>query len=306
MKNDSCQQPFSRRKFVTGTLQLAGGMALLGGQALFARDQQAVTRRQYTVQEIIDLILKEGGLTPINNTVDTIKAGDAGQFVTGILTTMFATITVIEEAVKKQSNLIIAHEPTFYNGSDDLQWVKNNSLVRKKQDLLAKNKIAIWRFHDYCHALKPDAISYGVAKKMGWLPYFKTGQYLLTIPPARLDTLVQQLKSLLEIGHVRVIGDADHRCEKIALLPGAWGGQRQVSAVETNQPDVLIVGEAVEWETVEYMRDSHLLGGKTALIILGHSVSEEPGMEWVAEWLQPRIPELPVSHYASRDPFNWL
>ncbi len=291
----------ARRKFITDIAKTAGGFALLSSLSSFAK-----TKDPLTVQQIIDIILKEGGLTPFKGSVDTIKYGSADQVVTGIVTTMFPTVTIIEEAAKRKANFIIAHEPSFYNHKDDTGWVPNNTVLQKKQALLEKHKMVLWRFHDYCHALKPDAISYGFAKKANWLPYYKTGQTVLNIPQLSLQQLVTHLKSSLNIAHVRVIGDLAQPCEKIALLPGAWGGTMQVSTAETQKPDVLIVGELSEWETAEYIRDGKLLGGKTALIILGHAVSEEPGMEWVAEWLQPKLAGIPVTHIASGDPFTWL
>jgi hypothetical protein len=51
------------------------------------------------------------------------------------------------------------------------------------------------------------------------------------------------------------------------------------------------VGELNEWETSEYIRDQRASGGKTALLVLGHIVSEEPGLEWLVKWLQPQVPE---------------
>lgn len=288
-----------RRKFIENSVKSAAAITALGSLSSFA------TKKQLTVQEIINLILKEGGLTPMKDTVDTIKIGNPDQVVTGIVTTMFPAITVIEEAAKRKANFIIAHEPSFYNHNDKSDWVKNNSVLKQKQELLEKHKMVIWRFHDYCHALKPDAISYGVAKKANWLAYHKTDEVILKIPPISLQKLVQHLKTSLGISHVRIIGDLAQQCERIALLPGAWGGQMQVSTAETEKPDVLIVGEVSEWETAEYIRDGKLLGGKTSLIILGHSVSEEPGMEWFAEWLQPKLPDLKVAHLGSGDPFVW-
>ena len=288
-----------RRKFIDNLMKSGAALTVLGSLFSFT------TKKQFTVQEIIDLILKEGGLTPLKDTVDTIKIGNADQIVTGIVTTMFPTITAIKEAARRNANFIIAHEPSFYNHNDKSDWVNNNSVLKQKQALLEKHKMVIWRFHDYCHALKPDAISYGVAKKANWLSYYKTGEVMLTIPPVSLKQLVQHLKTSLGISHVRIIGDLSQQCKRIALLPGAWGGQRQVSVAELEKPDVLIVGEVSEWETAEYIRDGKLLGGKTALIILGHAVSEEPGMEWFAEWLQPKLPDLKVVHLASGDPFVW-
>jgi putative NIF3 family GTP cyclohydrolase 1 type 2 len=258
-----------------------------------------------TVQQVMDLVLKEGNLSPINNTVDTLKSGQPSQVVTGIITTMFPTITVIQEAIKRNANFIIAHEPSFYNHRDDKEWVKNNEVVRQKLALLDKHKIAIWRFHDYCHALQPDAVIYGVAKKAGWEAYYKTGA-LLTIPAISLKQLAQHLKTSLGIAHVRVIGDLNQSCARVALMPGAWGGQRQVSTVEAENPDVLVVGELSEWETAEYIRDANLLGHRKGLIVLGHSVSEEPGMAYFAEWLRPKVAGIKVAHVASEDPFTWL
>ncbi|WP_315822296.1 Nif3-like dinuclear metal center hexameric protein [Paraflavitalea speifideaquila] len=237
---------FNRRQFLTHTLATAGSMALL---SLPLAGTAAHQGQDQTVQDIINLILAEGKLQPIKDTVDTIKAGQANQTVTGIVTTMFATVAVIEEAARLKANFIIAHEPTFYNHKDDPQWVKDNRVVQQKQELLAKHGIVVWRFHDYCHSLKPDVISYGVAKKANWLPYFKMGELMLTIPTLALQSLAQHLKTSLHIAHVRVIGNLQQSCARIALMPGAWGGQRQVTVVETEKPDVLIVGELSEWET---------------------------------------------------------
>jgi Uncharacterized conserved protein len=290
-----------RRTFLVNVLSTAGALAVsaspLAGNVLSA---------PLTVQQVINLILQSGPITPRTDTQDTIKSGRGDQVVTGIVTTMFPTIRVIKEAVKLKANFIIAHEPTFYNHRDDTTWVKNNSVVSAKHALLEKYGIAVWRFHDYCHAMKPDMISYGVAKKANWLSWYKTGEWMLNIPTQSLRQLVQHLKRSLGIAHVRVIGNLEQPCSRIALMPGAWGGQRQVTVAETEKPDVLIVGETTEWETVEYIRDGQLLGRKTALVVLGHSVSEEPGMEWLVEWLQPKVGAVKVVHVGSGDPFEWV
>ena len=90
------------------------------------------------------------------------------------------------------------------------------------------------------------------------------------------------------------------------LLPGAAGGQRHLALVEKERPDVLIVGEVHEWETAEYIRDTQQLGEKTSLIVLGHSVSEEPGLQWLRDWLQPKLEGLKVQHLISGNPFTWV
>jgi putative NIF3 family GTP cyclohydrolase 1 type 2 len=295
----------NRRKFIVNTTKCAGGLALLSMVPSFVKAGDWDADKQYTVQEVIDLILKEGNLTPKSNTVDTLKSGEPDQIVTGIVTTMFATTAVIKEAVRLNANFIIAHEPTFYNHVDDKDFVKDNPVVEEKAALLLKHKIVVWRFHDYIHSLKPDAILYGVVKKAGWLPYFK-GQTALTIPSVSLQQLVQHLKTSLNIAHLRVIGNLKQECKQVTLLPGASGGKRQIGAALAEKPDVLIVGELSEWETAEFIRDSNLQGRKMALIVLGHGVSEEPGMEYLVEWLKPKLDGVKITHIASGDPFIWI
>jgi hypothetical protein len=41
------------------------------------------------------------------------------------------------------------------------------------------------------------------------------------------------------------------------------------------------------------------------LVVLGHSVSEEPGMEWLVPVLQQKAPGVKVTHVISGDAFSW-
>ncbi|MGI9543825.1 MAG: Nif3-like dinuclear metal center hexameric protein, partial [Cyclobacteriaceae bacterium] len=80
-------------------------------------------------------------------------------------------------------------------------------------------------------------------------------------------------------------------------------GKNQINFLSSNQFDVLVVGEVAEWETSEYIRDATFGGLNRGLVILGHAVSEEPGMKYLVEWLKPRIPEMPIHHVAAQEAF---
>src|SRR4030095_1255397 len=134
----------------------------------------------------------------------------------------------------------------------------------------------------------------------------KTQRKTFTMPASSLKQIVEHLKKSLNIDHVRVIDDLSANIEKISLFPGALGGQNQISTTEKEKPVLVIVGEVHEWEMAEYIRDARLLGSKTSLLVLGHSVSEEPGMEWLVEWLQPKLEGIKVTHVASNNPFTWV
>jgi putative NIF3 family GTP cyclohydrolase 1 type 2 len=295
-----------RRNFITTALKAAGATLVIGKPLLSFSEEVQTTTVSYTVQDVIDLIIKDIPGAPFTDTVDTLKSGNKDQRVTGIVTTMFSTIKIIEETARLNANFIIAHEPTFYNHADDIGWIAHNDIVEKKEALLKRHNIAIWRFHDYWHTIRPDGILNGVLKMANWQQYSQSGEVVLKMPPTSLKKIVDHLKSSLHIAHVKVIGDMQQLCERVAVLPGAAGGQKQITLVEKEMPDVLIVGEVHEWETAEYIRDARALGSKTSLIILGHSVSEEPGMQWLVEWLQPKIPGVKINHIASGDPFTWI
>jgi len=292
----------SRRKFIETNMKVAAAAALLAVPAINVFAMQ----KEYTVQNVIDLILKEIPIPPFKQSVDTIKSGSNDQIVTGIVTTMFATVEVLRKAIALNANFIIVHEPTFYNHTDDMNWTGNNEIVKQKKELLNEHGLIVWRFHDYWHAYRPDGITYGVLKKADWLQFNKNAEKTFTMPVSSLKQIVEHLKKSLNIDHVRVIGDLSANIEKISLLPGAWGGQNQISTTEKEKPDLVIVGEVHEWEMAEYIRDARLLGSKTSLIVLGHSVSEEPGMEWLVEWLQPKLGGIRVTHIASNNPFTWV
>ena len=295
----------NRRTFINAALKAAGAstLSLSAMQLTFAANH---LKKTYTVDDVIQLILKEIPGAPFKQTVDTIKSGSGSQQVTGIVTTMFATVPVIKQAASLNANFIIAHEPTFYNHTDDTNWVQPNEVLQQKLALLKEHNMAVWRFHDYWHSHRPDGIFFGVIKQAGWEKYYKEGERMLKIPSVSLKEIITQLKQKLGISTLRFIGDINQSCENIGLMPGAAGGQAQVSFIEKYKPDVLIVGEVHEWETAEYVRDARAQGAKTALIVLGHSVSEEPGMEWLVEWLQPKLQGIKVTHIASGNPFTWM
>ena len=69
----------------------------------------------------------------------------------------------------------------------------------------------------------------------------------------------------------------------------------------TSDTDTLIVGEINEWETNEYIRDAQFAGFNKGLIIMGHAISEEPGMQYLTEWLKPLTGGVPLHHIPAGD-----
>jgi putative NIF3 family GTP cyclohydrolase 1 type 2 len=245
----------------------------------------------------MDLFIKQVPGAPFPNTVDTLKAGSPDTVVTGIVTAMFATIDVIRKAIDLGANFIIAHEPTFYNHVDATDWLKNDDVYQYKIDLLNKHNIAVWRNHDTIHTLKPDGVTKGVLEQLEWQQYAgRDIPNILTFPTTSLKDLVAHAKDKLHIEKVRYIGDPAQSCTKVLFMPGAAGGTRQIQSIGKIKPDVMICGEISEWETAEYVRDARAKGDNISLVVLGHIASEEPGSEFMLQWLKEHIPAIKSTH----------
>jgi putative NIF3 family GTP cyclohydrolase 1 type 2 len=284
----------NRRDFLLKTSTLLGTGIFLNPFELFPASKKA----NYTVGEIMDIFITQVPDAPFPQTVDTLKSGSRDQIVTGIVTTMFATLTVIRKAIELKANFIIAHEPTFYNHLDETDWLKNDPVYQFKSDLLTEHGIAVWRNHDYVHRLQIDGVQAGVVNELGWNEYYQQNA-VLNLPETTLGGLINHIKVKMGVPALRYVGNLDQKASKILLLPGAIGGRRQIELIMKEKPDVLICGESPEWETPEYVRNANEMGEKLALIVIGHSASEEGGSEFMKSWIEENIPGMPVTHFAS-------
>lgn len=283
-----------RRTFIRKTSILTASGLILDPFSVFAGSGA----KEWTVGEIMDMFISQVPNAPFQTTVDTLKIGSRDQVVTGIVTTMFTTLEIIKKAIELKANLIIPHEPTFFSGSDETDWLQNDPVFRTKFDLMAKHGIALWRNHDYIHRMKVDGVQAGVVDELEWNDYYKQSP-VLDIPDTSLGNLINYVKEKLGVPAMRYIGDLNQSCSKILLLPGAVGGKRQIESIMKEKPDVLICGESNEWETPEYVRTANEMGMKLSMIEIGHSASEEGGSEFLTSWIRKHAPEIPVTHIPS-------
>ena len=291
----------NRRRFLQNAAAITAGGILLSSPFKI----NASPQKKWTVGEIIDLFLKEINGAPFAETVDTLKSGSRDNEVTGIVTTMFATIPVIRKAIEAKANFIIVHEPTFYNHQDNTDWLKDDKVYAYKAALLKDNNITVWRNHDYIHSHKPDGVMNGVIERLGWQKHLKKDERIFELPEITLNNLMAECKKKLGISNVRYIGEPADKCKKVLLLPGAWGGQNQILNTSRENPDVIIVGELSEWETAEYVRDARAAGNKLSLIILGHADSEEPGSKYMADWLKKNVQGMSVIQIPAGNPLKF-
>jgi len=283
------ERDLSRRTF--GRLAGAG---LAAGPLV--RGQAGLTARQ-----VIERIQKNVGVEWRAKTVDTFKAGNPDTQVKGIATTVMSTYDVLERAAAAGKNLVITHEPTFYNHEDQTEAIANDPVYKAKHELIAKHDLVVWRFHDHWHARKPDGMITGMAKDLGWTKFQGENEPRYTLPETTLGALATDVAAKLHGGAIRVVGRKDAKVSRVGLAVGyndLRGAMRGLQAF-----DVLVIGESREWEGVEYAADLAATGAPKGLIILGHALSEDPGMKECAAWLRTFVTEVPIEFIPAGEPY---
>lgn len=257
---------------------------------------------------MIERIKTHVGVPWNSDTVDTFKAGDPETHVTGIAVTMMSTYDVLVRAAAAGNNLIITHEPTFYSHLDQTGSLEQeqDAVWKAKELFIKEHGLVVWRFHDHWHRHQPDGIMTGVVRALEWQnDQSKSEPELFVLPEMTLAQLAEQMKTRLGTNIVRVVGNPEMKVTKVALSPGAAGPQRHRQLLQRDDVEVLAIGEVPEWETVEYASDAAAEGKHKALILLGHIPSEQPGMEYCAEWLRTFIKEAPIEFVPTHE-FFWL
>ena len=283
---------------------VAAGFLLAVGATRLPGQQARITSGSLTAAEAVDRIVKATGAALPDKTVDTIKAGNPATVVTGIATTFTPSMEVLRKAVAAGDNLIVTHEPTFYNHLDDPAMFVDDPVYKEKLAYINEHHLVVWRFHDTWHLRNPDGIVEGFVARAGWKQYQNPGEEeLFTLPQTTVLGLAKDLEQRFHARVIRVIGDPGMKVTKVGYLSGASGEAKHVKALERDDVEVLVVGEAPEWETVEYVRDAQLEGRHKALILLGHLTSEEVGMENCAAWLKPMFPGLRVDYVPAGEPY---
>ena len=271
-----------------------------------------------TAREVVERIRQQLGREGVSwsaETVDTFKDGDPDAPVTGIALTMMATLDVLQRAAAQGANLVITHEPTFYGHLDRIDALEQerDPVLAAKRAFIREKGLVVWRFHDHWHRRRPDGIIEGMTKALGWERFRSTtadttssprgAQPLHVLTETPLRDLAATIRERLGAPTLRVLGDPAMRVRRVALIPGAAGFQLQRAYLQRGDVEVLVIGEAPEWETALYVADAVTAKHRKAMIVIGHIPSEQAGMEEATRWLRAFVGEVPVHFVPAREPF---
>ena len=286
----------TRRSF----LQAGAGLAAVTFPSSAWPSAQATLSAGDVIQRIKDKV----GIPWRAQTVDNLIAGRPETRVRGIATTMMATLDVVQRAAAAGRNLVITHEPTFYSHQDTRDTLTQDPAYQFKDAFLREHDMAVFRFHDHWHAMRPDGIALGMARELGWEKNrVADNQREFTFAGVTLAQLAGQIRERLGARTVRVVGDPELPVNRVAASWGYFTFNPASLAINRPDVDVFVVGETREWETVEHVQDLIASGKKKGLIVIGHVASEQAGMKYCADWLKGFITEVPVEFVPASEPF---
>ena len=240
------------------------------------------------------------------DTCDTLKAGRPEREVSKVAVTLFPTVAVIRQAAAWGAELLIVHEPLYYNHFDGHS---SESIECEKRALVERTGMTIYRYHDHPHHAPKDMIAQGeyalleLDGEIDWAGGFDLARVRLRRPMTPRE-LAARIEERLGIRHVRICGAADAPCTQISSLFGA-SGDAVGKELRQSGSEIVLTGEACEWAHGEYARDAAQLGHAKALLILGHAGSERDGMQYLASMLEKKHPELDIRYFNCGEVYSY-
>lgn len=259
-----------------------------------------------TGKEIVERLFAAAIDKTYEKTCDTWKAGDPERPVTKLGTAMFATPDVIRAASEWGAQLLIVHEPLYYNHWDDHS---AEAIETEKRRRIEESGIGIVRFHDHPHEAKPDFIIEGLLRKMALSGTVEQTERLGLSrvhlnEPITPVALAKRIEETTGLRHVRICGARDCPCREISVTIGAIG-ELVMEELQNPQQEIVLAGETREWGYCEYARDAAQLGYKKSLLVLGHVGSERDGMAYTAEVCQKLFPQLETRYFECGEVFTY-
>jgi putative NIF3 family GTP cyclohydrolase 1 type 2 len=273
-----------------------------GGAGLVATAAPAMGAT-VTAGQILDRMKQNVGGPWRDGGVDHFTAGGPDTVVKGVATVMMCSFDAIKDSLKAGCNFIITHEPTYWSHQDRLDELQDDPLYKAKLDYVTRNNVAVYHMHDHWHALRPvDGIHVGTAAVLGWTQYMhKDNPRYYTLPPMTVLDMARHIQARMKARTMRVIGDPALTVRELYASYGNFGGL--AGAQIFDNVDVMVIGEAQDWDLPLFVADSVAAGRKKAFIQIGHVLSEQWGMEYAATWLRGFVHEVPCKYVPIIEPY---
>jgi dinuclear metal center YbgI/SA1388 family protein len=226
-----------------------------------------------------------------------LLVGDPDWAVERAMTCLTITRPVVAEAISKRANLIVTHHPMPFQS---FKRITTESTTGKILLNLIQARVAVHSPHTaFDSALA--GINQRLAEGLGLadirplrpLPAAEAtggGRHGRFSEQVTLAELVARAKRFLSIDHAQVVGDPHQTIKRVAVACGS-GGSMLADAIKAGC-EAIVLGETNFHTCLEAEAQN------VSLVLTGHYASERFGVEYLAEVLAKRFPN--IAFWASR------
>ncbi len=267
----------------------------------------APTERVVRASEVIEFV---ESLAPPSRgvTADRIGVvfGSVELLVSAVGVCWSPTLYVLEEAARRDVNLIITHEILFFYRKPT-EWLvaprtESKTCNLRRMRILLECNMCVYRAHSNWDIVPEVGNCDAFAGALGLVNEIAQSRFgrVHVIEPVTLEQLVKHVKHRMRLECVRVLGDPTQLVSRIGTACGGLGQMYEFPEEMANLgAEVVIFGEALDY-TFRHAAELRL-----AVIETAHMTSEKYGLIYQANMLQERFPQLPV-HYLDCDiPWTW-
>ena len=227
--------------------------------------------------------------------VDRITYGDPYREIEGVTVCWMPYVETILRAKELVANVLVAHEPTFYDHWDLEGSFHDTSAIEKKKRILDESEITIIRCHDVWDVF-PDR---GILSAWGELLGLNDVKKMVN--PFAIYNVKKQSAFDYALGVLEKVSTLDQECisfcgdpnriiNTVGIGVGCYSDPFQMYQLGA---DLAITVDDISraWIIGEWCRDT----GNPAIIV-EHSIAEEPGQASLSAFLREKFPDIKF-HY---------
>lgn len=232
--------------------------------------------------------------------VDRIVAGDPERSVAGVAVMWMSSFAQLERAVALGCNVVVTHEPTFFDHRDDDPASLALEAARRKRAYIDAHGLTVMRCHDVWDVLPERGVPDAWGRFLGFDAPVAATEFLRVYEvPARSALAfardVATAVAPLGQGAVQLIGPETAQVRRVGTGTGA------VTPFRTMIGELSVDAAICTDDGIDYWRDGALaIDAAVPLVVVHHSVSEEAGMVTLAQELRSALHPLPVHHVPQR------
>jgi len=280
-------------------------LVVLGVSSAWSQQASTPADRPTTL-DIRKYVLSQVPAIDPEKTVDTVKIGDPTRPVKKAGVCWYPSIETIKAAHAAGCDLLICHEPTFWEHAAPEQEWRHKAPGDAKRKFLEETGMVILRAHDTMDRWPEVGIRDSWARVLGLEnppqadpadPF----RAIYRMKPVRLRDFAREVaRRIKPLGEdsVQVMGDP----ERLVSRPAIGVGCISPDAPEVEAGADVVIGcfdGASYWRSRERL---HEMGA--AVITLEHGTTEMPGMESLYKHLAGKFPQIQFEYFANH-PRPW-